>query len=538
MKANRVLRESLLVTLLASPFVFLFIVWNELPSTFPTHFSISGEPDRFGNKTEVLTVMGVITAFLYTILTVIPYIDPKKRLTAANYDRVRRSFSLLWSGFLVIMFWAIWRGISTEIVPTLTTSFVCLLFAALGNVMVSLPSNYFVGIRTPWTLDNQDNWRKTHRLAGRIWVIGGVVGFIGGLFLPEPYKVIWVLVITAIISLVPMGYSYWLYRKQLVLLVGLLLLAGMAQAQTDEPIHYAITAPAGVSLTLDGTLTLPAQAKTPMPAVLIIAGSGATDRDGNSPAPIGGFGTLKAGTYRQLADSLVKAGIAVARYDKRGSGTNIPAAIKVIKPQEHRFDYYVSDAVGFIKQLQADKRFSKVIVAGHSEGSLVGMLAAIDTKADGYISIAGAGRNIADVLKVQLQGLPDEQRQLAYRDLDSLRNGQTVQKPAQAAIMVLHPIVQPGMISWMKYDPAVEIKKFKGPVLIINGKRDTQVAASEAELLKAARPDAQLVLFDEMNHVLKNAQESQLENIKTYADPSLPLTPGVAPAIISFVKRL
>lgn len=310
-----------------------------------------------------------------------------------------------------------------------------------------------------------------------------------------------------------------------------------AQAQTEEPIHYKITAPAGIDLTLDGTLTLPDHPQKALPVVLIIAGSGATDRDGNSPVSLGGgLGTLQAGSYRMLADSLVRQGIAVARYDKRGSGTNIPAVQQVLKPQEHRFDYYVSDAVGFVRQLQADKRFSKVVVLGHSEGSLVGMLAAQQTNANGYISLAGPGRNIADILKVQLEGLPEDQRKLVYLDLDSLRAGQTVNKPAPSAITLLHPMIQPAMISWMKYDPAVEIKRVKGPVLIINGKHDLQIATGEAELLKTARPAAKLALFGEMNHVLKNAPLDRMENFKTYSDPSLPLTPGLATTIAEFVK--
>ena len=326
-------------------------------------------------------------------------------------------------------------------------------------------------------------------------------------------------------------------RRILMSLFFLTIVCQMALAQTEEPVQYKITVPAGADLTLDGTLTLPANLNKPVPVVLVIAGSGATDRDGNSPAAIGSLGTLKAGSYRMLADSLVRQGIAVARYDKRGSGTNIPQAMKVLKPQEHRFDYYISDAVGFIRQLQADKRFSNVFILGHSEGSLVGMVATLQTNANGFISVAGPGRNIADILKVQLQGLPDEQRKMAYLDLDSLRAGQTVQKPAPAAMMVLHPMLQPAMMSWMNYDPATELKRLKGPVLLINGKHDLQVAASEAELLKAARPDAKLVLFDEMNHVLKNSPLDQTDNFKTYTNPALPLTPGLATAIARFVKK-
>ena len=305
-----------------------------------------------------------------------------------------------------------------------------------------------------------------------------------------------------------------------------------ALAQTEEPMHYKISAPAGVDVTLDGTLTLPDNVKKPMPVVLLIAGSGPTDRDGNNP-----YG-LKSGTYKMLADSLVKQGIAVARYDKRYSGTNLMQAAKAVPVEQHRFTFYVDDAVGFIRQLQADKRFSKVIVAGHSEGSLVGMLAAQQTKAAGFISIAGAGRNIVDVMKEQGRtgGNPEKIQAEVDNALDSMRAGYTVHPENATLKTQLSLKNQPGLISWMKYDPAVEIKQYNGPVLIINGKHDIQVPVGEAELLKAARPDAKLALFDTMSHILKNAPADQTENFKTYADPTLPLTPGLAGTIARFVK--
>ncbi len=241
-----------------------------------------------------------------------------------------------------------------------------------------------------------------------------------------------------------------------------------------------------------------------------------------------------------LSDSLVSKGIAVARYDKRGSGTNLQAAAKALNPEDHRFDFYVSDAVGFIRQLQADKRFSYVVVAGHSEGSLVGMLAAEQTKARGFISIAGPGRNIADVLKEQgrMGGNPKELQAEVDSALDSLRAGHIVH-PKNPLLKAQLPLkAQMGYISWMKYDPALVIKAYKGAVLIMQGRKDLQVAVTDAELLKAARPYARLVLLDKMNHILKNVDGTdQKENFKTYNNPELPLTPGLAALIAQFVMK-
>ena len=303
-------------------------------------------------------------------------------------------------------------------------------------------------------------------------------------------------------------------------------------AQTEEPIHYKITVPAGADLTLAGTLILPDTTETPVPVVLLIAGSGPTDRDGNS-----GYG-LKSNAYTMLADSLVHKGIAVARYDKRFSGTNLPTAVNVLKPEEHRFDFFVSDTVGFIRQLQAEKRFSRVIVAGHSEGSLVGMLAAQLTKANGFISLAGAGQNIAEVMKEQIRrSTADTLSKQASVILDSLKAGYTVQRVNPFLQPLFKPKNQPGLISWMKYEPTQAIKNYQGPVLIVNGINDLQVPVSEAGLLKRARPDARLVLIDQMNHIMKNAPADRMENLKMYTNPLAPLSPELATAIAQFVKQ-
>jgi alpha-beta hydrolase superfamily lysophospholipase len=322
---------------------------------------------------------------------------------------------------------------------------------------------------------------------------------------------------------------HFLYASSVLLLPCL-----SALGQTSETIRYAITQPATVSLTLEGTLTLPAGATKPVPVVLLIAGSGPTDRDGNSASG------LKSDAFKMLADSLAQQGIAVARYDKRGSGTNLVLAAAVIKPQDHRFDFYVSDAVGFIRQLQADKRFSGVFVAGHSEGSLVGMLAARQTNANGFISLAGAGRNIADVMKEQGRrlGNPAEIQGEVDAALDSLKQGYPVHPRNPILKRQLSPAAQPGLISWMKYDPATELKAYQKPVLIIQGRNDLQVSVADAERLNAGRANTRLLLFDEMNHILKNvAGTSQADNFATYNKPTLPLTPGLATAIAQFVKQ-
>ncbi|GAB2539573.1 alpha/beta hydrolase [Spirosoma aerophilum] len=306
-----------------------------------------------------------------------------------------------------------------------------------------------------------------------------------------------------------------------------------ALAQSEEPMQLKTAA-----LSIDGTLTMPASAAKSVPVVLIIAGSGPTDRNGNNPIPSGQMGSVKANSYKLLADSLAKLGIAALRYDKRGIGRSVAPGMT---EQDMTFETYIEDAEGWINQLKADKRFSKVVVAGHSEGSLVGMVATRKAKADAYVSLSGSGDDIASKLKAQLKPqLPDADRESVFSALDTLKMGQTLRVlPTKypAIHSLFRPSVQPYMISWMKYDPAAELKQLTVPVLIIQGKRDVQVFVSDAEKLWKALPSAQYQLFDEMNHGFKNVSSNSMSEAATaYNDPTLPLTPGLATAIARFVK--
>ena len=253
---------------------------------------------------------------------------------------------------------------------------------------------------------------------------------------------------------------------------------------------YDLVTPTG---TIFGTLVTPAAAP-PTPVVLIIAGSGPTDRDGNSPM-------LKLDIYRKLATVLAQRGIASVRYDKRGVAASQAALSSELAI---RFDTYVDDAVAWIKKLGADPRFSRVIVVGHSEGSLIGMIAAQRAHVDAYVSLEGAGFPAATVLATQLQAnLPGMAGQW-QPILNKLSSGATV--PAADIPTELAPLfrasVQPYLISWFKYDPRVEIAKVSGPVVIVQGTHDIQVGVPDGQALAAAAPSAKYVAIDGMTHVL------------------------------------
>jgi uncharacterized protein len=280
--------------------------------------------------------------------------------------------------------------------------------------------------------------------------------------------------------------------------------------------------------TLYGSLLTP-EGKDQYPIVLIIPGSGPTDRDGNSRALPGKNNSLK-----MLANALAESGIASVRYDKRGAGRNSGA---ITPEKDTRFELFISDATQWINTLKKDHRFTKVGVIGHSEGSLVGMIAAKQGGADSYVSLEGAGRPINDILRNQLVGLPSELDQQVDLILSDLKAGKTINQIDDKLASIFRPSVQPFLISWMKYDPAEEISKLNIPVLIVNGTHDIQVSVKDAQKMKEAKNDASLLIIENMNHVLKEAPADAMENMKAYSDSSLPLANGLMEGLINFYMK-
>lgn len=205
--------------------------------------------------------------------------------------------------------------------------------------------------------------------------------------------------------------------------------------ETDTTIHVD-------SVTIAGSLLMPKKHKHPVPVVLIIPGSGAVDRDGNEGM------ALRSNMYLMLVDSLAAHGIASFRYDKRGIGESQHA-------QESKLLFldFVNDAIGIIHFLKKDSLFSKVILIGHSQRSLTGMLAAEEINVAAYISLEGPGEPIDQILYWQLSRKKDSIQKIALRKiLNSLKTGQKVTDVKNYP--VFRPNVQPFLTSWMRYDPA------------------------------------------------------------------------------------
>ncbi len=276
---------------------------------------------------------------------------------------------------------------------------------------------------------------------------------------------------------------------------------------------------------LFGTLCTP-KGFTKGPVALIIAGSGPTDRDCNSPM-------MKTDAYKMLAHKLADNGISTLRYDKRGIAESKGA---MTKESVLHFEDLVDDANGWLQMLKADTRFSKVVIIGHSEGSLIGMLIA-KYGADEYISVSGVGESADKVLKTQLAVQPKSVQDTAFPIIDSLAAGKLVKNVSTRYYALFRPSVQPYMISWFKYDPAAEIKKLTIPVLILQGTNDVQVSVDDAKRLKEANPKAKMILIDSMNHIFKIIKGDRTENLNSYSNPSLPIDPELPADIGDFIYQ-
>jgi pimeloyl-ACP methyl ester carboxylesterase len=311
------------------------------------------------------------------------------------------------------------------------------------------------------------------------------------------------------------------------IVIALLASAAVAQQPSASPAAIAAVPP---DTSIHSTLLLPKDTSKPVPVVLLISGSGPTDRNGNSRMLPGPNNSLK-----MLAEGLAMNGIATLRYDKRGVGESANA---IGAEADLRFDTYIDDAAAFCEQLRADKRFSSVVVAGHSEGSLLGMVAAKRCNASGFISIAGAGRPAADILRTQLAGkLPPALATQSDAILKALEAGKTTDNPPAELFALYRPSVQPYLISWFRYDPAKSIAALSAPVLIVQGTTDIQVSVDDAKRLAAASPKAKLLIVEGMNHVLKSVSPDKEKQAASYSDPSLMLAPDLLVNIVAFVRK-
>lgn len=212
MKSN-VQKELPLIVIVLLPFLYLAYVWNTLPDKVPLHWNIKGEIDRYGDKTELILIPLLLPLLIYVLFTIIPKIDPKGRIKymGNKYNTLKTILTLFMSVLsLVIIYIAQHESLYN---PNYIILLIGLLFAVLGNYFKTLRSNYFIGIKTPWTLENETVWKETHKLAGKMWLIGGIVIILASLLFNERANLTLFAIITVTITLIPVVFSYMRFQK-------------------------------------------------------------------------------------------------------------------------------------------------------------------------------------------------------------------------------------------------------------------------------------------------------------------------------------
>jgi uncharacterized protein len=299
-----------------------------------------------------------------------------------------------------------------------------------------------------------------------------------------------------------------------------------AAAATAVP----ITAP-GPKAPLAGTLL---DVGPGSPVVLMIPGSGPTDRDGNNPLGVA------AAPFRLLAEALAAKGVSSVRVDKRGLGESKAA---VANGNDVTIGDYAADTHSWVASIRARTKAKCVWVLGHSEGALVALASAQQPQGIcGVLLVSGAGRKLSDVIREQLRANPANAPVLdsAMAALDKLDKGERVDVTGMhpALQKLFAPQVQGFLIDMFRHDPAKLAGALRVPLLIVQGEHDIQVSVADAKALAAAQPKAKLVLVPTMNHVLKDvASDDRQANLATYADPSLPVDATLVDSIAAFVKR-
>lgn len=321
-------------------------------------------------------------------------------------------------------------------------------------------------------------------------------------------------------------------RRSLCFVILLVITQGVASMShavgpPPDPIEIEAKGPNGP---LRGTMQPASRADAPV--VLILPGSGPTDRNGINPLGVG------APTYRLLAEGLANNGVASARIDKRGlfgSKAAVPDGNDVT------IDAYADDVASWISVIRAKTGVDCVWLAGHSEGGLIALVASRSVPdICGLVLLAAAGRRLAVVLREQLKANPANAPILpsAFAAIDKLERGERVDVAQlhPGIVPLFHAGIQKFWINVMSYDPAALLGGYAGPTLIVQGEEDLQVKPEDARRLAAAQPRAGLEIWPGMNHVLTMVPPGDIAaNRAAYANKDLPLAPGLAELIATFI---
>lgn len=204
--------ETGLFVLLLVPFIYLASVWTLLPEQVPTHYNVHGEVDRYSEKSDLIWMLLLIQALPFFLMKYIPRLDPRRKAEGfgPNYGRLRVVIVVFMTALGCLLVHSAYRDINLAlIVPVLIGG----LSAGIGNYIITAKSNYFIGIRTPWTLENEEVWRKTHRLGGRMMFWTGLASIALSFLLPAQIRLVVVVVLLGLSSVIPVIYSYLVYQQ-------------------------------------------------------------------------------------------------------------------------------------------------------------------------------------------------------------------------------------------------------------------------------------------------------------------------------------
>lgn len=263
-------------------------------------------------------------------------------------------------------------------------------------------------------------------------------------------------------------------------------------------------------------------------AVLFISGSGPTDRNGNSPMMGGSNNSLK-----MLAEEIAKKGYSSLRYDKRmvGASQGFPGEA------ETGFNDFIDDAVAAANQLKK-LGYERIVIAGHSEGSLIGTIAAKRINADGFISLCGLAKKGSETIVEQVNKNAPHLVDQLMPVIDSLNAGKKVNEVPPILMSLFRPSIQNFLIEFFALDPANEISKLDVPCLIISGKTDIQVNWEDGRLLSDAAKSGEHYPIEGMNHIFKDVSGDVMAQLSSYKDPNLPVNQELVTRVVEFLNKL
>jgi uncharacterized membrane protein len=211
---KKYLKEIALWILILLPYAYLLTIWDNLPDRVAIHFGLDGEPNGWSGKTSVL-FLPTIGVGIYFLMRFLPALDPKKRIEqmGSKYFNLRAMLTLFISLMMIDFLYTIKEGSIKN--PNILVALMAAMFAMLGNYLQAIRPNYFLGIRTPWTLESESVWRKTHQLAGKVWMIGGILIFLLSFVITNSKGLsITFGALLFVMIIIPVGYSYSFYQQE------------------------------------------------------------------------------------------------------------------------------------------------------------------------------------------------------------------------------------------------------------------------------------------------------------------------------------